>query len=123
MDTLELRREPRFAVNDPVHLTVVGLNGYPRLQGRVSSVSRSGVAVTIPSRIPAGTAAIIEMSGLVLSGQIRYSKKSADGYRTGVSIETVTVAGDDPKPAQPRSKPESLWGTLKRLDTAVKSHK
>lgn len=123
MKTAELRREPRFAVNDRVHLTVVGLNGYPRLEGRVSSLSRNGLSVTVPSRIPAGTMTIIEMSGLVLSGQIRYSKKSADGYRTGVAIETVTVAGEETKQASPRSTPESLWGTLKRLDTAVKSHK
>jgi hypothetical protein len=63
----------------------------------------------------------VELSGAVVSGKVRYSKNTADGVRTGVAIDTVLFreAEGTPEPAVARS-PESLWGTLKRLYTAVK---
>jgi hypothetical protein len=121
LDTLELRREPRFVVTDPVRVTVLGLTGYPRLDGRASNLSRSGLSLVLPSRIPAGTEVTVELGGAVISGRIRYSKKAGDGVRTGVSIDAVLFreAEGASEPAVARS-PESLWGTLKRLYTAVK---
>ena len=122
MDTRELRLEPRFAVNDPVRLTVVGQNGYPRVEGRVSSLSRSGLSIVIPLRIPAGTDVIVEMSGMVVSGRIRYATKDGEAYRTGLKIEAVTKAAESAKHELQSPRAESLWGTLKRLDTAVKGN-
>lgn len=63
----------------------------------------------------------VELSGVVVSGKVRYSRKTADGVRTGVAIDTVPFreAEGKPEPSIARS-PESLWGTLKRLYTAVK---
>jgi hypothetical protein len=121
LDTLELRREPRFIVTDPVRVTVLGPIGYPQLDGRASNLSRSGLSLVLPSRIPAGTAVTVELSGAVVSGKIRYSKKVGDGVRTGVAIDAVRFSEPEGKhePAAARS-PESLWGTLKRLYTAVK---
>ena len=121
MDTLELRREPRFIVTDPVRVSVLGLIGYPRLDGRASNLSRSGLSLVLPSRIPAGTGVTVELSGAVVSGKIRYARKTGDGFRTGVSIDAVLFreAEETSEPPVARS-PESLWGTLKRLYTAVK---
>jgi hypothetical protein len=121
LDALELRREPRFKVTDPVRVTVIGLIGCPRLDGRASNLSRSGLSLVLPSRIPAGTEVTVELSGAVVSGKVRYSRKTADGVRTGVSIDAVLFreAEGAAEPAVARS-PESLWGTLKRLYTAVK---
>jgi hypothetical protein len=121
LDTLELRREPRFVVTEPVRVTVIGLIGYPRLDGRASNLSRSGLSLLLPSRIPTGTEVTVELSGAVVSGKVRYSKKARDGVRTGVSIDAVLFreAEGVPEPPEARS-PESLWGTLKRLYTAVK---
>jgi PilZ domain len=122
--TAESRREPRFMVNDPVRVTVLGLTDHPWLDARIFNLSRSGLLLLTPFQVPRGCAVKVELHGAVVSGKVRYSKKTSDGFSTGVAIDAVAFqeAEQAPEPVVARS-PESLWGALKRLYTAVKNQR
>jgi hypothetical protein len=118
----ELRREPRFAVNDPVRVTILNVPDYPSLEGQVSNLSKSGLAVMLPTAIPSGCQVKVELADGVVLGEVRYCKKADEEFTAGVAIETVlfreNVKGDKVRNAPPQVT-GSLWGALKRLYKAV----
>ena len=120
----ELRREPRFDVNDPAKVTVLNVPDYPSLEGQVSNLSKSGLAVTLPTGIPSGCQVKVELADGVVLGEVRYCKKAEDEFSAGVAIETVLfreAPGADKAQRVPPQVTGSLWGALKRLYKAVVS--
>ncbi len=120
----ELRREPRFNLDDPVLITVLSLTGQPRIDGRVADMSRSGLAVVADSPLPAGSPVRVEMTSAIVVGEVLNCRKVIDGFRAGLHIETVMFRQDElaATPELPPTRPPgSLWGALKRLYHAVTS--
>lgn len=116
----ELRREPRFDVNDPVRITVINVPDYPCIDGQISNLSKSGLALTVPAAVPPGCQVKIELNDGVVLGEVRHCKKAGDEFTAGVAIETVVFRGNnDPDHSSVPRQPESLWSALKRLYKAV----
>jgi len=120
----EMRREPRFAVNDAARVTVLSVPDYPCLEGQIADLSKSGLAVVLAAAIPSGCQVKVELTYGVVLGEVRYCRKTDDEFRAGVAIETVlfreSVAADKAK-TSPSLVTGSLWGALKRLYKAVLS--
>lgn len=120
----ELRREPRFAVNDPVRVTVLSVPDYPCLEGQISNLSKSGMALMLAATIPSGCQVKVELSDGVVLGEVRYCKKTDEEFTAGVAIEGVLFREGTNGGKISTSPPQvtgSLWGALKRLYKAVVS--
>lgn len=117
---IQLRREPRFHVNDPARVTVLNVPDYPTLDGQILNLSKSGLAVYLTSAVPTGCQVKVELADGIVLGEIRYCKKTDDEFTAGVAIETVMFASAEEKltPAPPPVT-GSVWGALKRLYKAV----
>jgi hypothetical protein len=120
----ELRREIRFMVNDPARVTVLSVPDYPCVEGQLSSLSKSGLAVTLATAVPCGCQIKVELADGVVLGEARYCNKSDDEFTVGVAVETV-LFGDTAVADRTRNVPPpvtgSLWGALKRLYKGVVS--
>lgn len=118
----ELRREPRFAVNDPARVTVLSVPDYPSLDGQIANLSKSGLAVMLPTAIPSGCQVKVELADGVLLGEVQYCRKADEEFTAGVAIETVLFSDNSAADKTQTAPPQvtgSLWGTLKRLYKAV----
>jgi hypothetical protein len=87
----EMRREPRFTVSDPVQLTLLEMPDAPSIQGEISDLSKSGLALLASSQVPIGQPVKVELADAVVMGQVRYSKPTPEGFKTGVEIESVLI--------------------------------
>ena len=125
MNAEDLRTEPRFQVDDPVRILVLSVPDFAPLDGTVSNISKSGIALRSDSAIPSGCAVKLEFSATVVLGEVRHCKRSDDGYSAGVQIESVffrdepTATDTSAAAAQPEA-PKSVWSALVRLCKGVR---
>ena len=85
----QMRREPRFTVSDPVQLTLLDMPDTPSIQGEISDLSKSGLALLASSQLPIGQPVKVELGDTVVLGQVRYSKPTPEGFKTGVETQSV----------------------------------
>jgi PilZ domain len=85
----EMRHEPRFTVSDPVQLTLLDMPDTPSIQGEISDLSKSGLALLASSQLPIGQPVKVQLADAVVLGQVRYSNPTSEGFKTGVETESV----------------------------------
>lgn len=85
----QMRREPRFTVSHPVQLTLLDMPDTPSVQGEISDLSKSGLALLASSQLPIGQPVKVELGDTVVLGQVRYSNPAPEGFKTGVETESV----------------------------------
>jgi len=115
--TGDRRREPRFAVNEPVSVgTVSGMGAGKHHRGRLIDVSQSGVGIITGFPFEAGSLVEVCADSGVLYGEIRSCVRLPDGqYRLGILAEEI-FAGDL------REKHVAAWkGTLKTCASRIRA--
>lgn len=85
---MDQRREPRFAVNQLIAVTVLGEN--PRQEtAQVKNASSRGLAIQIPGPVAPGTAVKIEIEDSLVLGEAVYCRPQPDGHLVGIELDQV----------------------------------
>lgn len=98
LDGNSARREPRFPVDLPAVLTVVGSAGLSGAIIRVADVSASGVGLFGPEPVEIGACVEIKLDLGILFGEVRYCQMDEDKqFRIGVAIYHMLARNNDVK--------------------------
>lgn len=117
-DRDSVRREPRFPLDLPATLTVVGLTGPTGGAVRLSDVSASGVGLFSSTPAPVGACVEINLDMGLLFGEVRHCQKSDEGrFRIGIAIYHMFAREHAVKPAR-APLPRFAW--LRRNGAAIR---
>jgi hypothetical protein len=81
---MERRREPRFAADARVMVTVLGAVKQPPMPGRVANMAGRGLLLRVPSPIVCGAAVKVEGDDMLLLGEVCRSRP-AEACRAGAA--------------------------------------
>lgn len=91
--TVEQRRHPRFEIEAPAILRV--REGLGPFLVTLLDVSVSGLRLSSPVPLPAGTPVIIKCVTIEMTGEVRYSRPIGDTvYNIGVQVDSVSGSED-----------------------------
>lgn len=88
----ERRREKRIAVAEAVQVVSVQPHGAVNCQGRIADVSKCGIGLITPVRIPCGVLLKVVLDGAIVFGEVRHCSAiplHPESFKVGISIETV----------------------------------
>ena len=85
---MEQRREPRFAIQQRVPVTLLGEPDVRR-SARIQNVSGRGLGLFMREAVPPGTALQIELENEIVLGEVIYCRREAEGYFLGVELDQV----------------------------------
>jgi hypothetical protein len=85
---MEQRREPRFEIDQPVAVTLLGGREIP-LRARVKNASGRGVALEVDAPVSPGTALKIVLDDAVVLGEAVYCRKSGSSHLIGVELDQM----------------------------------
>jgi hypothetical protein len=85
---MDQRREPRFATNQSVVVTVLGEHAR-RETAVVKNASARGLAIEVPGPIAPGTALKIEFEDSTVLGEAVYCGGGPDSHLVGVELDQV----------------------------------
>lgn len=80
-----LRREPRFKVNQAVTVTIFGNTENP-LAGRIADLSRSGMRLVLDRPLPFGTNVKVEWGGHLVLGSVCHCQKQEPFHAVGLQL-------------------------------------
>jgi hypothetical protein len=83
---MEQRREPRFAADKEVPVTLMRGREF-RLLGQARNVSPRGMALELRMPVSTGSRLRVEMESGPVFGEVVYCRKIDDGYFVGVKLE------------------------------------
>ena len=93
------RREPRFPVDMPGTVILIGDRGTSIMRGSITDISSSGLRLRIPSEAQVSSTVCVETAKLLVVGEIRYCRLEPNGFSAGVLLTDVF-----PDQAQPQSR-------------------
>ena len=82
----EKRKEPRFAANMPVKVTVLGTSASPAMSGRVKDMSRRGLRLTVARPVPRGSAVKVEGDDILALAEVCNCEPAASKYSLGLEV-------------------------------------
>lgn len=85
---MEQRRGPRFSTDQPVEVTIFGIEE-TRYCGRIINASRRGLAIELPEEIVPGTALKIEIDDSMVLGEAVYCRNAGMVHLVGVELDQV----------------------------------
>ncbi|HXS98972.1 MAG TPA: PilZ domain-containing protein [Candidatus Limnocylindrales bacterium] len=85
---MEQRREPRFAADQTVQVTILGTPAV-RCTGVVKDASGRGVGLALPVAVAVGAAIRIDIPDCLLLGEAVFCRKSGDGFVVGVELQQM----------------------------------
>jgi signal transduction histidine kinase len=80
-----LRREPRFTVNQPVTVTIIGSSDHP-LTGRIADLSRSGMRLVLEKPLAFGSRVKVEWGGHLILGSVCYCQEHGSSHAIGLQL-------------------------------------
>jgi hypothetical protein len=80
------RREPRFAVDQPIYVTLLR-EPESRLPAVVKNTSGRGMGLAMARPVPIGTAVKIEFDDSILLGEALYCRDDGGTFFVGVELE------------------------------------
>jgi len=91
---VERRSDQRYPTHDPAEVKVLPAGG-ARISAVVLDVSRLGLRVVLPAALHKGVEVKVAMEpGVVVLGQVRYCRRTVDGFQAGISIREVVYSDD-----------------------------
>jgi hypothetical protein len=110
--TAQQRSEPRFPLNIPGEMVLLGSAGAQVTQGVIKDISHSGLGLRIPVPVEISALICIDTGELLIVGEARHCAPADEGeYSIGVRL--TDVFSDSPE-AMPLGRDES-GGTLKQV--------
>ncbi len=82
---MELRRSPRFELNQRV--TVTNLENKTTAPARLANFSTNGVRLLVDVRIPTGALLKVEWGTTLLLGEVIYCLPEESGFSVGMELE------------------------------------
>lgn len=117
MTWITIRREPRFPLDLPAVLMVIGSTGPREAEIRLTDVSASGVGLLSAMPAQVGACVQINLDSGLLFGEVRHCQQGPDGrFRIGVAIYHMLAREQPGKPAPIVSSPRFRW--LRRKNSA-----
>jgi len=83
---MEQRREPRFAAEQIISITVMGERDI-RYSARVTNASGRGLGIELPVFVAPGTAVKIDLPDALILGEAVFCQPSASVYVAGVELQ------------------------------------
>jgi hypothetical protein len=83
---MERRREPRFAAEQPVVVTLLGARKIRR-PAQIKNVCSSGMAIEMDRPAPPGTLLRIEFEDGVTLGESVHCREAAGSYYVGITLD------------------------------------
>ena len=83
---MERRREPRFAADQSISVTLLGVPEI-RCPARISNVCSWGMAIKMECPAPPGTMLRIEFADGVALGEAVHCREAAGGYYVGITLD------------------------------------
>ena len=83
---MERRREPRFAADQPVVVTLLGVPE-TRRTAEIKNVCSWGMALEMPCPAPPGTLLRIEFADGVALGESVHCREAAGSYYVGITLD------------------------------------
>jgi hypothetical protein len=93
------RREPRFPVDMPGTVILIGNRGTSIMPGLITDISSSGLRLKIPSEAQVPSTVSVETAKLLVVGEVRHCRLEPDGFSAGVLLTDVF-----PDQAQPERR-------------------
>ncbi len=85
---MEQRREPRFAIQQRVPVTLLGEPDLRR-SARIENVSGRGLGLLMKDAVRPGAAIQIELENEIVLGEVIYCRPEPEGYFLGVELDQV----------------------------------
>ncbi len=82
---MELRRSPRFELDQPV--TVTNLEDKTAMPARLANFSTNGVRLLIGVAVPSGALLKVEWGTTLLLGEVIYCRPEENGFSVGMELE------------------------------------
>ena len=82
---MEHRREPRFATDRPVVVSLVGCGG--RRTARMLSAAPWGISIELDAPAPPGIAMTVDFGDSIAAGQVTYCRPAGGAYYIGIRLE------------------------------------
>jgi hypothetical protein len=89
----QVRREPRFPLDEPCVVYVLAHGPHGVLNGRLCNFSRSGLGLQTEGYIEGGNMVCVETRSLVIAGEVRRCQPTTSGTIT-LGIETTDILAD-----------------------------
>ena len=104
LDRDSVRREPRFPLDVPAVLTVVGSGGPTDEPVQLADVSASGVGLFSGRPVQVGACVEISLELGIIFGEVRHCRAESDGrFRVGISLyHMLAREGDSSAAGQPQ---------------------
>ncbi|HUA84268.1 MAG TPA: PilZ domain-containing protein [Bryobacteraceae bacterium] len=81
---MECRKFPRFEVDAPLQISVVG--DFVTHAGRIADVSKRGLRFTSDVSFPVGEVLRFDLADHLLVGAVRYSVRDQNGFTAGIEL-------------------------------------
>ena len=102
-----IRNEPRFPVDLPAVLTIIGAAGPNGASVRLADISASGVGLFSGTALPVGSCVEVKLDLGLLFGEVRYCQEEKDKrFRVGIKIYHLLAREDAGKPIAPAPPPQ-----------------
>src|SRR6185295_13294729 len=92
------RREPRFPLDVPAVLTVVGSVGMVDVAVQLVDISASGLGLFSPSAVPVGACVEIGLDLGLLFGEVCHCKPTDGRFRLGLTMYHLLARNDEIRP-------------------------
>jgi hypothetical protein len=95
----ERRREDRISVAETAQILSLQPHAPVNCRARVADVSKSGIGLITPIRIPRSVLLKVVLEGAIVFGEVRHCSPIAEhpeSFKVGLEIETVVFRNEDP---------------------------
>jgi hypothetical protein len=88
-----VRRDPRFPLDEPCFISVLGNGDETRIKGLLTDFSKSGLGLHSKGYVEIGTMVYVETRSLLIAGEVRHCRPRQNGTFT-VGLETTDIFSD-----------------------------
>jgi hypothetical protein len=96
-ESAQQRREPRFPIDMPGTVILLGNHGASLMNGVIRDISSSGLGLRIPSEAPVSSTVCVETATLLVVGEVRHCSTVPSGFSVGVLLTDVFSDQAEPR--------------------------
>jgi hypothetical protein len=89
MESTQMRREPRFPIEIPGTVILIGDRGTSVVNGIITDISTSGLGLRIPSEAQVSSTICVETAKLLVAGEVRHCSTVTGGFSIGILLTDV----------------------------------
>jgi hypothetical protein len=98
-ESAQQRSEPRFPIDTPGTVILIGDQGTTVMNGVITDMSSSGLGLRIPSEAPVSSTVCVETDKVLVAGEVRHCNTVPGGFSAGILL--TDVFSDQAAPHRP----------------------